>query len=98
MIAPEQEEVLRIFDLVAKEEQDGLETLLPSVHVISQEEVVRRRREPTHFEQPDEVRVLPMDVTDNLHGRGELDERRLAQEDLARSLAYGDYLGVLEAK
>lgn len=98
VVAPEQEEVLGVLDLVAEQQQDGLETLLPSVHVIPKEEVVRRGREPTHLEQPDEVRVLPMHVTDNLDGWGELDKRGLAEEDLARSLADGDYLGVLETQ
>ena len=98
VVPSEEEEILRILDLVTEKEEDGLETLLPSVHVISQEQVVCRGWKPTHLEEPDEVRVLTMDITDNLNGWRELDEGRLAEEDLACSLADGDYFGVLETK
>ena len=68
VVPPQQEEVLGVLDLVAQEEKDGLEALLSSVHVVAQEEVVGCRREPAHFEQSDKVRVLPVDVADNLDG------------------------------
>lgn len=35
VVAPEQEEVLRVFDLVCQQQADGLQRLLPSVHVVS---------------------------------------------------------------
>jgi len=35
VVASKDEEVLRIFNLVGKEEANDLETLLPAVHVVS---------------------------------------------------------------
>lgn len=40
VVAAEQEEIVRVLDLVAEEEADGLNALLPAVHVVAQEEVV----------------------------------------------------------
>jgi hypothetical protein len=98
VVATKEEEVLRVLDLVAEQKEDSLQTLLATVDVVAEEEVVGRRREAAHFEQADEVRVLAVDVTDDLDGRGELDERRLREEDLARGLADGRNLGVLQAE
>lgn len=50
MISPKEEEVLGVLDLVAQQEQYCLETLLSSVDVVSQEEVVGGRREAAHLE------------------------------------------------
>ncbi len=71
---------------------------LPAIDVVSEEEVIGRRREATHLEQAQQVVVLAMRVTDDLDGRAELDERRLREEDLARSLADGGDLGVFERR
>lgn len=62
VVAAEQEEIVRVLDLVAEEEADGLNALLPAVHVVAQEEVVWLRREATVFEQPEEVWELTVDV------------------------------------
>lgn len=37
VVAPEQEEVLGVFDLVRQQQADGLQRLLPSVHVVAKE-------------------------------------------------------------
>lgn len=52
MVAPEQEKVLWVFDLVGQQEADGLQGLFPSVHVVTQEKVVCLRREATILKQP----------------------------------------------
>lgn len=52
MVAPEQEEVLGVFDLVRQQQADGLQRLLPSVHVVSQEQVVGLRREAAVLKEP----------------------------------------------
>ena len=49
MVASEEEEILRIFDLVTKQEKDGLKTLLSSIHVVAEEKVVRGRGEAAHL-------------------------------------------------
>ena len=62
MVAPQQEEVLRVLDLVSQQQADRLDRLLPSVHVVSQEEIVRLSREPRVLEQLYQVWVLTVDV------------------------------------
>ncbi len=66
MIAAEDEEVLGILDLVRQEKADGLQRLLSSVDVVSQEEVVGFRRESTIFEQTQEIVILAMNIATNL--------------------------------
>lgn len=63
MISPQQEEVLWIFDFVGQEEADGLQGLLPPVHIVTQKQVVALWREASIFKQPQQVIVLPVDVT-----------------------------------
>lgn len=52
VVSSEDEEVIGKFDFVAEEKTDCLHALLPSVHVVAEEEVVGVRREPAGFEQP----------------------------------------------
>lgn len=40
MVAAKQKEVFRILDLVAKQQQDGLQTLLSAVHIVTEEQVI----------------------------------------------------------
>ena len=52
VIAPEKEEVLRVLNLVAEKKADGFNRLLSAVDVVTQEEVVCFRWEPSVFEDP----------------------------------------------
>lgn len=63
MVAPEQEEVLGVFDLVRQQKADGLQGLLPSVHIVAQEQVVGLRREAAILKEPQQVCVLSVDIT-----------------------------------
>lgn len=63
MVPSEQEEVFWVFDLVGEQQADGLQRLLPPVHVIAQEQIVGLRRETSILEQPQQICVLPMDIT-----------------------------------
>lgn len=98
MVSSQEEEVLWVFNLVTEEEEDGLETLFASVDVIPEEKIIGGRREAAHLKQPDEVRILPMHVTNDLDRRRELDERWLVEEYLSSSLTNGSDLCVLEAQ
>lgn len=51
VISSQQEEVLLILYLVGQQENDGLQGLLATVHIVSQEQVVGFGREPTIFKQ-----------------------------------------------
>ncbi len=63
VISSEQEEILWIFDLVGKQQTDSFQRLFSSVDVISQKQVVTLGRETSVFEQPQQVVVLPVDVS-----------------------------------
>ena len=41
MVAPQQEEVFWVLDLVGKQETNYLETLLASIHIVAQKQIVR---------------------------------------------------------
>ena len=62
VVAAQHEEVLWVLDLVGEQEADGLERLLPPVHVVAQEQVVGLWREPAVLEEAQQVRVLAVDV------------------------------------
>ena len=68
VVSTQDEEVFRILDLVCQEQTDGLEGLLSSIYVITEEEVVCLWRKPTIFEQAEEIVVLAMNITADLEG------------------------------
>ena len=63
VVPTEQEEVLRVLDLIGQQQADGLQRLLAPVHVVPQEQVVTLWREATVLEQPQKIIVLAMNVT-----------------------------------
>lgn len=79
VVATQDEEVLRVFDLVCEEQADGLERLLASVNIITKEQVICLRRESTIFEQAEEVIILAVDVTTNLPARDSSQQANLAR-------------------
>ncbi len=50
MVTSQEEEILRIFNLVTQQQQDRLQRLLAAIYVITQEEVICRGGESAHFE------------------------------------------------
>lgn len=66
MVTAQNEEVLWVLDLVCQKKADGLEGLLATIDVITEEEVVCFRRETTVLEQAQKVVVLSVDVTTDL--------------------------------
>lgn len=97
MITAEDEEVLRVLDLVREEQANSFQRLLASVDVITQEKVVGLGREPAVLEEAEQVVVLTMDVTyacqrylasrktltANLDGGFEFQQDWLRNEDLS---------------
>lgn len=63
MVAPQEEEVLWVLDLVCKQETDGLQGLLASVHIVAQEQIVGLRWEAAILKQTEQVSVLSVDVS-----------------------------------
>jgi hypothetical protein len=62
VVAPQQEEVLRVLDLVGQQQADALYGLLAAVHVVSQEEIVDIPGESALLKHLDQVGVLPVDI------------------------------------
>lgn len=96
VISSQEEEVLGVLDLVAEEQEYGLEALLAAVDIVAQEEIVGLRGKTAHFKQTNEVGILAMDVAHDLDGGAEFDEGWLGEEDLAGGLADCGNLVVFE--
>jgi len=69
VVSSQEEEVLRVLYLVSQEKANGLKTLLASVHVVTEEQVVGIRRETAILKQSKQVIVLTMNITANLDWR-----------------------------
>lgn len=63
VVAPQNEEVLWVLDFVGEQETDGLQGLLATVDVVSEEEVVGFWREAAVLKESEQVVVLAMDIT-----------------------------------
>lgn len=63
VVPAQQEEVLRVLDLVCQQEADGLQRLFTSIHVVAQKQVVCLWRKTTVLKEPQKVCVLPVNVT-----------------------------------
>lgn len=94
MIPSQQEEVFRVFDLVTQQQEYRFQALFSPINIIAQEQVIRTWWESTHLKQPDQVRVLTMNVSHDLYRGTQFDQRRLTQEDLSRGLTHGSDFGV----
>ena len=66
MVTAEDEEVLRVLDLVREKQADGLERLLSTVDIVTEEQVVGLRWETAVLEQAQQIIVLAVDVTADL--------------------------------
>ena len=62
MVAAQYEKVFRILYLVRQQQANRLQTLLPAVHIVPQEEVVGLWREAAVLEQPQQVIILSVNV------------------------------------
>lgn len=82
VVATQQEEVLRILDLVSQQQTDALQGLFAAVHVVAQKQIVTLRREAAVLEQPQQVGVLAVNVAADLQGRFDFQQNRLRQENL----------------
>lgn len=63
VVPSQQEKVLWVFNLVCQQQADGLQRLLPSVHIISQKQIVTLRGVSTILKQPEQVVVLTVNIT-----------------------------------
>jgi hypothetical protein len=68
VVTAENEEVLRVLDLVCKEQADCLQRLLATIYIVTEEEVVGLWGEAAIFEEPQQVVVLAVDISADLKG------------------------------
>lgn len=68
VVPSQNEEILRILDLVGKEQAYCLQALIPDIYVVTQEEVIGFRRESARCKNAEEVVVLAMDTAADLYG------------------------------
>ena len=68
VVTTENEEVLRVLDLVCEEQADCLQRLLATIDVVTEEEVVGLWGEAAIFEEPQQVVVLAVDISADLKG------------------------------
>ena len=66
MVTSKDEEVLGILDFVRKQQTNCLQGLLPSINVVSKEEVIGFWGESSVFEESKKVVVLPVDIATDL--------------------------------
>lgn len=62
VITAQEEKILLVLQFVCKQQDDRLETLLASVDVVSQKEVICIRRETSIFKQSEQVHELTVDI------------------------------------
>jgi hypothetical protein len=82
VVAPENIEILRVLDLVREQQADGLQAVLPTVHIVPQKQVVRLGGVATVLEQPQQIVILAVQISADLHRRLHLNENGLREEDL----------------
>lgn len=69
MVSTQNKEVLGVLDLVGKEKANGLERLLATVDVVTEEKIVSLRGETAVFKETQKVVVLAVDITADLRGK-----------------------------
>lgn len=82
MVSTEKEEVVWVFQLVDKQNHDGLQVLSSTINIVSQKEVVGSWRESTTVEETEKITVLTVSVSTNSNGRINLNKRVLLHEDI----------------
>ena len=68
VVTTKEKEVLRVFDLVGKEQANSLKGLLAIVHVIAKKEVVSLWWESSILEPTEQIIVLAVNISANLVG------------------------------
>ena len=68
VVTTENEEVLRVLDLVCEEQADCLQRLLATIDVVTEEEVVGLGGKAAIFEEPQQVVVLAVNIAADLKG------------------------------
>jgi hypothetical protein len=82
VVSAQDEEIFGVLDLVRQQQTDGLETLLATVHVIAQKDVIGLGWEATVFKETQQIVVLPVDVTTDLDRSFQLEKHGLTDQKI----------------
>ena len=58
--------MIRVSELQQNHQKDRLQAVVPTIHKVSQEQIVDIRTIPTHFKEFDQIVELAVDVSANL--------------------------------
>lgn len=84
MITTQQEEVLWVLDLVRQQQAYSLETLLATVDIVTQEQIISLGWKATVLKQPQQIRVLAVYIAAYLQRCFQLEQNGLLQEYFPR--------------
>lgn len=82
MVAAQQEEVLRILHFVGQEQAHRGNTVMASVNVVSEEEVIRLRREHPTVKMVKKIFELTVDVAQDVYWRHQFQQNWLLHKYL----------------
>ena len=63
VVSSEQKKVVRVFNFIGQQKTNSLKIVLSPINIISQEQIITLRRESAIIKEPNQVFVLPMDIT-----------------------------------
>jgi len=87
VISSKDEEIFGVFDLIRQKEANGLERLLPTVHVIPQEDVIGLGGESAVLKKTEEVIVLPVNIPADFNGCLEFQKHGLRDQKVSTAKA-----------
>ena len=93
VVSPQEEEVFGVLDLVAEEEDDGLDGLLAPVDIVPQKQIVLVGRVTSIVEYFQQVLKLSVDISYNFDWGFQFQQHGLWQKDLSDSHADSFDLG-----
>ena len=93
VVTAQEEKVLLELYLVREEQDDGLERVFATIDIVAKEEVVGFRREPTIFEEPEQVRKLTMSIA---YIKCHVVSTRVSDDCKCKNELTADFYGCLE--
>jgi hypothetical protein len=82
VVSTQDEEIFGVLDLVRQQQTDRLETLLATVHVITQKDVIGLGREAAVFKETQQIIILSVHVTADLDRSLQLEKHGLTDQKI----------------
>jgi len=97
VVSTKHEEVFGVSDLVGEEQDGTLDTLRSTIHVVTEEQIVRSRRKESEFKHAEEIEVLAVDVADDFEWGCQGQQTGLLQKDFLGGIAQPNQFVLLKA-